>query len=805
MHTYDTSLYAANTLVMISNQSKSKSKSRPSAVFLRLALSWSAVILILGTWDYVDTYSEIVGQAKSWANESFSKDLLYRRWATLHGGVYVPATPETPANPYLTDVQERDIVTPSGKKLTLINPAYMLRQVYELESAKSDARVHLTSLKPIRPENAPDAWEARALRSIESGEKEVSSIEEFGDQSYLRFMRPLMTEVGCLKCHAKQGYKLGDIRGGVSVSIPWTPYRETLRSELLHHILRYGGIWAIGILGLRLGRKQIDSHISERKQAEKALQTSEARYRTLVDWSPEPILVHRHGNIVFANPAASAVFAASAAEELIGRRMLDLVHQDYRASWQDRLSKIVDQDVDLPMMERKLLRLDGTTIIAETKGTSIEFEGKPAVHLAIRDITERKREERLLVLEHAIARSLAVETDAASGLKAVMRNICKAMEWARSTYWRVDETAGVMRFAESWSVPTIDLERYAEGSRSIVFPPGVGLVGRVWESGKPIWVADFGADPRVVQKALAQETGIRGVFVFPVTTESRIIGALAFFSREVREPDERLLELAHVIGSELGQFLQLKRAEEQVRALNADLELRVAARTRELEIANNELESFAYSVSHDLRAPLRAIEGFSSLIEKDYRAQLDERAQDYFRRVRGGAVRMGRLIDDLLNLSRISRQEMQIGEINLSALASEIVEDLQVANPERKVEWIIAPEVKANGDLGLLRAVLQNLIGNAWKYSSKVEAAHIEFGVSSEDGRVAYFVRDNGAGFDMAYADKLFGAFQRLHSPEEFPGTGIGLATVKRIIHRHGGEVWAEGKASEGATFYFSL
>jgi light-regulated signal transduction histidine kinase (bacteriophytochrome) len=246
-------------------------------------------------------------------------------------------------------------------------------------------------------------------------------------------------------------------------------------------------------------------------------------------------------------------------------------------------------------------------------------------------------------------------------------------------------------------------------------------------------------------------------------------------------------------------------AEDQVRKLNAELEARVASRTQQLELANRELEAFSYSVSHDLRAPLRAIHGFSRLVEQQYASQIDERGRDMLRRVSAGAEKMGQLIDDLLKLSQISRQAMRTGPVDLSALAREVAGELQAETPKRKVEWVIAAQLTAEGDPGLLRAVLQNLLGNAWKYSSRRELARIEFGVGEKDGRAAYFLRDNGAGFDMAYAHKLFGAFQRLHSAAEFPGTGIGLATVARAIHRHGGEVWAEGRMGEGATFYFSL
>jgi C4-dicarboxylate-specific signal transduction histidine kinase len=247
-----------------------------------------------------------------------------------------------------------------------------------------------------------------------------------------------------------------------------------------------------------------------------------------------------------------------------------------------------------------------------------------------------------------------------------------------------------------------------------------------------------------------------------------------------------------------------KNHQTELRRINEALEERVKERTHALEVANRELESFSYSVSHDLRAPLRAIHGFSQLIEQQCLAGLDDQCRDYLARVRAGSEKMGHLIDDLLRLSRISRQEMARGAVDLSAMVRQTAELLVGAEPERMVEWVIAPEMRADGDVGLLGVVLDNLIGNAWKYSSKRERARIEFGADEQHHRRVFFVRDNGAGFDMAGADKLFAAFQRLHSAAEFPGTGIGLATVARIIHRHGGEVWAESKVGEGATFYFT-
>jgi light-regulated signal transduction histidine kinase (bacteriophytochrome) len=211
-------------------------------------------------------------------------------------------------------------------------------------------------------------------------------------------------------------------------------------------------------------------------------------------------------------------------------------------------------------------------------------------------------------------------------------------------------------------------------------------------------------------------------------------------------------------------------------------------------------------VSHDLRAPLRSIDGFSQALLEDCSDQLDLNGQDYLRRIRSATQRMGQLIDDLLNLSRVTRSEIAMESVNLSQLASRICTQLQQSQPERRVEFIIQPEVMVQGDSYLLQILLDNLLSNAWKFSSKQAQAQIEFGVTPTDGgRSVYFVRDDGAGFDMAYTSKLFSPFQRLHGMQEFPGNGIGLATVQRIVHRHGGRVWADGTVGHGATFYFTL
>jgi PAS domain S-box-containing protein len=237
-----------------------------------------------------------------------------------------------------------------------------------------------------------------------------------------------------------------------------------------------------------------------------------------------------------------------------------------------------------------------------------------------------------------------------------------------------------------------------------------------------------------------------------------------------------------------------RRRDEELRAINA-----------QLEVTNQELETFSYSVSHDLRAPVRAIDGFSAILEQDYGDKLDERGRDCLNRVRAATQRMYTIIDALLILARVTREEMRRDVIDLSAVARSVANELQRSDPDRNVEFIIAPGIIGVGDGSLVRVALENLIGNAWKFTSRQKYARIEFGAIDKKGTTVYFVRDNGAGFDMAYADKLFGAFQRLHTAEEFPGTGIGLPTVQRIVRRHGGRVSAEGRIDQGAMFCFTL
>ena len=271
--------------------------------------------------------------------------------------------------------------------------------------------------------------------------------------------------------------------------------------------------------------------------------------------------------------------------------------------------------------------------------------------------------------------------------------------------------------------------------------------------------------------------------------------------------EQRVQERTRELDRRASESERLNRAMVNLMEDLQEANLNLTRITAQLESSNEELKSFAYSVSHDLRAQLRAIDGFSQALVEDYNDKLDEAGRDYLSRVRSGAEKMAALIDDLLVLSRASRSEMRRESVDLSSLAQELIDELRVVEPEREVNIDIQPGILADVDQGLFRQVFRNLLGNAWKFTRNEKEASIEFKEKQDDqtGERLFYIRDNGAGFDMQYAEKLFGAFQRLHGEAEFEGTGIGLAIVQRIIHRHNGKIWAQAEEGRGATFFFTV
>jgi len=321
--------------------------------------------------------------------------------------------------------------------------------------------------------------------------------------------------------------------------------------------------------------------------------------------------------------------------------------------------------------------------------------------------------------------------------------------------------------------------------------------------------ADAALDP--IRDSL-REAGMQSAAACPLYMGQHAVGVLTLFAGEKDYFDETLRSLVAEMATDVSFAMEnyekdevRRQTEEELRRLNSDLEERIQARTAELVAANTDLEAFNYSVSHDLRAPLATISGFSSMVLKKSEGKLDDASRGQLKRVLVNAERMSRLIDDLLNLARASRQPMQTGDFDLSELALKVVDNLRHAETDRQIEVSVAPGLRVNADPGLMRILLENLIGNAWKFTLQTVQPRIEIGSEPHEGGTCYFVRDNGAGFDMAGAGKLFTPFQRMHRLDEFEGSGIGLSIVQRIVTRHRGRTWAESKPGEGTTLRFTL
>jgi len=496
--------------------------------------------------------------------------------------------------------------------------------------------------------------------------------------------------------------------------------------------------------------KDSNSRSEERKPSTYARSLLEASLDPLVTISPE-------GRITDVNEATVRATGVSR-QALVGSRFSDYFTEPDRAEAGYRLVLAEGQVRHYPLTLR---HVSGQTMDVLYNATTYRDESGTVqgVFAAARDVTWRKRAEESI------------------------QRLQRAVEQAANVIFMTDPE-GAITYVNPAFEKTYGYSR----------EEALGKTPRILKSGRhgPSFYEEFW------QKLLAGEP-VRREFVNKrrdgqlVTIEQSVTPVLATDGKRVG------------FIAVQNDITERKRAEEALRRLNAELEERVRVRTAELEAVNKELEAFAYSVSHDLRAPLRAISGFSEILREDYGGRLDAEGNRAIARIVAGTQAMGRLIDDLLKLSRLTRKELRRERVDLSEIVRDVAAEERRREPDRKVEVVVAESAPVEGDPELLRVAMENLLGNAFKFTAKKDQARVEFGVDRNGQAPVYFVRDNGAGFDPAYAGRLFGAFQRLHAEAEFPGTGIGLATVQRVFLRHGGRAWAEGQVGRGATFYFTL
>lgn len=503
--------------------------------------------------------------------------------------------------------------------------------------------------------------------------------------------------------------------------------------------------------------------VVERTVAEKELRESEARFRIIANAAPIPLVISSlaGGEVLYANEASTVIHGISV-DEFIGQKAPDLYENP-----QDRQKLIAElqEHGSVRNFELKVRRAsDNEVFWASTTIHPIEFEGQGALFSTFLDVTEIKKAHQSLIESEQRFRSTFEQ--AAVGVAHVS---------LEGQFMRINQ-----RFA--------DIIGYSkEDVLSLTFQ----------EITHP---DDLEADLKYVRQVIEGKINNYSIEKRYFHRDQSIVWINLTVSAVYDEINQPKYLIAVV-----EDITNRKQMELEIRALNEDLEQRVRERTAHLSAVNKELEAFSYSVSHDLRAPLRAVDGFSQALLEDYHDVLDDFGKRYLDLLRKESQRMGRLIDDLIDLSRLTRADLKYERLSLSSMVQTLADELKQTYPNREAEFVIEKDLCDCGDPRLIQIALDNLVGNAWKYSSKETKVIIEFGQILNNGAPEYFIRDNGVGFDMAYVHKLFGAFQRLHAMNEFEGTGIGLATVQRVVHRHGGTIRAEGELDKGATFYFTL
>jgi PAS domain S-box-containing protein len=508
------------------------------------------------------------------------------------------------------------------------------------------------------------------------------------------------------------------------------------------------------IYELEVHQIELEMQNDELRQSQAILENSYARITELYDLAPVGyVTIGIKGEIIEANLTASELLGYER-QLLIGKPFSAFVNRDDQDIFY--MHKQALRTVSSQTCELRLSKKNASTFYAQLVSVAVVENAKPTEEFktAIFDISERIQAQHKLAEQKALLDAIIESSD--------------------SPIYAVDCDYRYICFNS----------QHAEMMKS--------LFGAQIEIGHS--VLDYNTDPddhTLIKKGL--DLAISGE---PFSME--------LFSGEKFRPRRYYVISYNTVRSRQGEVIG---AAVYVRDLTErkHMEDDLQSYTNELLIANKELESFSYSISHDLRAPLRAMKGFSDMLLVDYSEKLDTQAQEYIKRIINSSVKMSELIDDILSLSKVSRQEIVPQEINLSTIAETVVNVLHQGDPANKVEVVIEPDIKALGDARLMGIALSNLISNAWKYSSKTSDARIEFGTMKKDGQKVYYVRDNGAGFNMAYVERLFEPFRRLHTDREFPGTGIGLAIVKRVIQKHKGAIWAESETGKGATFYFTL
>ncbi len=737
---------------------------------------WTVLVGSVLLWNVLRQEHETEEMARIQARQSFEKDLVFRRWVADHGSVYVPLTDKTPANPYLAHIDNRDITMASGRVLTLVNPAYMTRQVHELGLEQYGTRGHITSLKPLRPENAADEWETGALLAFERGQDEVSSIETLDDQDYLRFMRPMIVEQACLKCHGEQGYQVGDLRGGISVAVPMAPIQAIAQGNVWRLALGDFVVWLLGVGGLCLGGYRAKRRILERQSAEEQV----ADLAKFPSENPNPVLrVARSGQLLYANDASASLLSEwkCAVNHFLPDRWQQTIAEVFAAGSPQRIERDhagrTFEYMAIPILDAGYVNLYGRDI-SESKGAAVALQ---EAHGTL----EMRVQERTAELSAANLQLMAAIEEREQKEQALQHAEQRYRTVADFTYdW------------EYWETP--------DGSLCYVSPACERITG---------YRADqFIARPRLfLEIILPEDNDIWNAHRHQAEAE---MGLREVQFRILRH-DGHIRWIEHAcqpVLDDQGQFLGF-------RASNRDITKRKQAeqeahRLREeyVHIARvAAMGELTASLSHELKQPLAAIRSNAQAAqrflaqEKPDLGELSEILVDI--------VNDNRRADDIITKLRTLMQkgDLKLVDLSMNDLIREIslLIDHYAPMKDCSLEFELDDGIDLiQGDRVQLQQVAFNLVLNASEALMTVppDCREIVIRTIQTDPRfVTVAIRDSGPGIDAQLAERLFRPFYT-NKPE---GLGVGLSISRSIIESLGGKLWAENNPERGATFYFTV